>query len=177
MHHRTLHHRFHLNLNLEPIVKFTFDARKVANALVVAYGYSTDVVGFIVERISGLTLEQYWYAAHLVTHSSFSQCLLDSQQNLFIPLEIESASFYLTEADRTPRLSFVEESRQDHNPMGRSVPFNRIQSHKGSVNSPTSPSDVLCLHVPVHVHLAGITFYASQKDYLKVPCHLQISGM
>ncbi|KAJ7645479.1 beta-lactamase/transpeptidase-like protein [Mycena polygramma] len=43
-----------------------------------AYGYSTDCLGFIVERISGKSLEQYF------------------KDHIFSPLGITSASFYLT---------------------------------------------------------------------------------
>ncbi|KAF7336874.1 hypothetical protein MVEN_02123700 [Mycena venus] len=43
-----------------------------------AYGFSTDCAGFIVERLSGKSLEQYF------------------QDHIFAPLGITSASFYLT---------------------------------------------------------------------------------
>ncbi|KAJ7927592.1 beta-lactamase [Mycena leptocephala] len=45
-----------------------------------AYGFSTDCAGFIVERLSGKSLEQYF------------------QDHIFGPLGITSASFYLTSA-------------------------------------------------------------------------------
>jgi len=45
-----------------------------------AYGFSTDCAGFIVERLSGKTLEEYF------------------QEYIFAPLGIKSASFYLTPA-------------------------------------------------------------------------------
>ncbi|KAJ7288458.1 beta-lactamase/transpeptidase-like protein [Mycena rebaudengoi] len=45
-----------------------------------AYGYSTDCVGFIVERLSGKSLDQYF------------------KDHIFSPLGITSASFYLTPA-------------------------------------------------------------------------------
>ncbi|KAJ7134446.1 beta-lactamase/transpeptidase-like protein [Mycena epipterygia] len=43
-----------------------------------SYGFSSDCAGFIVERLSGKTLEQYF------------------QEHIFVPLGIKSASFYLT---------------------------------------------------------------------------------
>ncbi|KAJ7786689.1 beta-lactamase/transpeptidase-like protein, partial [Mycena olivaceomarginata] len=58
------------------------------------YGFSTDCVGFIVERLSGKSLEQYF------------------QDHIFAPLGITSASFYLTPPlkNRLLPLSFRSES-------------------------------------------------------------------
>jgi len=54
------------------------------------YGFSTDCVGFIVERLSGKSLEKYF------------------QDHIFAPLGVTSASFYLTPAlkDRLLSLSY-----------------------------------------------------------------------
>ncbi|KAF8892981.1 beta-lactamase/transpeptidase-like protein [Infundibulicybe gibba] len=56
------------------------------------YGYSCDCLGFIVERITGQTLEQYF------------------QENIFKPLGMSSTSFYLTKdlKDRLMPLYFRE---------------------------------------------------------------------
>lgn len=34
----------------------------------VVYGWSSDVIGFIVEKVSGQTLEQFWYASSVLVH-------------------------------------------------------------------------------------------------------------
>ncbi|KAJ7204747.1 beta-lactamase/transpeptidase-like protein [Mycena pura] len=53
------------------------------------YGFSTDCVGFIVERLSGKSLEQYF------------------QEHIFAPLGITSLSFYLTPSLRERLLPFT----------------------------------------------------------------------
>ncbi|KAJ6562020.1 beta-lactamase/transpeptidase-like protein [Mycena capillaripes] len=56
------------------------------------YGFSTDCAGFVVERLSGKSLEQYF------------------QDHIFAPLGITSASFYLTSKDRLLPLSYKTKS-------------------------------------------------------------------
>jgi len=34
----------------------------------VAYGWSSDIIGFIVEKVSGQTLEQFWYVSSVLVH-------------------------------------------------------------------------------------------------------------
>lgn len=58
------------------------------------YGWSSDALGFIVEEVSGQTLEEFWsenlvYQAH--SHFSFSR----SKKHIFGPLGMET-TFYLT---------------------------------------------------------------------------------
>lgn len=63
--------------------------------LSVAYGYSTDFVGFIVERISGKSLDQYF------------------KDHIFSPLSITSASFYLTSDLKERLLPLYVRNSQD----------------------------------------------------------------
>ncbi|KAJ7047147.1 beta-lactamase [Mycena alexandri] len=77
-----------------------------------AYGFSTDCVGFIVERLSGKSLEQYF------------------KDYIFTPLGITSASFYLTPAlkERLLPLSIAKNGL--------------LESWKGSPLMPQDPADV-----------------------------------
>ncbi|KAF7375628.1 hypothetical protein MSAN_00451900 [Mycena sanguinolenta] len=97
-----------------------------------AYGFSTDCAGFIVERLSGKTLEQYF------------------QDHIFAPLGITSASFYLTPSlkDRLLPLSYrnktgiIERWKRppviDRNPS-------HVRVHIGGANLYASQKDYLTL--------------------------------
>ena len=61
---------FPSNLNLVPTVGLFFrlvNPDDVTHDLLVAYGYSSDTLGFIIEKITGQTLEEYWSALVLLT--------------------------------------------------------------------------------------------------------------
>ncbi|KAJ7775209.1 beta-lactamase [Mycena metata] len=77
-----------------------------------AYGFSTDCAGFIVERLSGKSLEQYF------------------KDHIFTPLGITSASFYLTPASKERLL---------HLSIGKDGP---LESWKGAPLVPRDPEDV-----------------------------------
>ncbi|KAJ7826319.1 beta-lactamase/transpeptidase-like protein, partial [Mycena leptocephala] len=100
------------------------------------YGFSSDCLGFAVERISGKSLEQYF------------------QDHIFSPLGITSASFYLRPPlrDRLLLLSYRNKS--------------------GVIERWNRPSVIDQDPAHVRVHLGGVGLYASQKDYLKLLCHL-----
>lgn len=66
-----------------------------------AYGYSTDVLGFIVEKVSGLTLEEYF------------------QANIFEPIGVKSVSFHLTAESKEQLMNL-----HLRNPDGSVVPYN-----------------------------------------------------
>ncbi|KAJ7168539.1 beta-lactamase [Mycena filopes] len=78
-----------------------------------AYGYSTDCVGFIVERVSGKSLEQYF------------------QDHIFKPLGIRSMSFYLT-----------SELRERLLPLSYRNKNGVLESWKGAPPSNQDPSNV-----------------------------------
>ncbi|KAJ6492577.1 beta-lactamase [Mycena vitilis] len=97
-----------------------------------AYGFSTDCAGFVVERLSGKSLDQYF------------------QDHIFAPLGITSASFYLTPElkDRLLPLAYRTKSGVienwkglspiDHDPAHRRV-------HMGGVGLYASEKDYLTL--------------------------------
>ncbi|KAJ7039365.1 beta-lactamase [Mycena alexandri] len=97
-----------------------------------AYGFSTDCAGFIVERLSGKSLEQYF---------------LD---HIFAPLGITSASFYLTPAlkDRLFPLSKANASGVlepwKGPPLIEQDPT-RVRVHLGGVGGYASQKDYLTL--------------------------------
>ncbi|KAJ6584872.1 beta-lactamase/transpeptidase-like protein [Mycena capillaripes] len=71
-----IHNLVHQHANRALFLVFLSSLNQGQTAI--AYGYSTDCVGFIVERISGKSLDQYF------------------KDHIFSPLGITSASFYLT---------------------------------------------------------------------------------
>ncbi|KAJ7733322.1 beta-lactamase [Mycena metata] len=97
-----------------------------------AYGFSTDCAGFIVERLSGKTLEQYF------------------QDHIFAPLGITSASFYLT-----PKLEDRLLPLSKANASGALEPWKgpplieqdpaRVRVHLGGVGGYASQKDYLTL--------------------------------
>ncbi|KAF8147909.1 beta-lactamase/transpeptidase-like protein [Mycena galopus ATCC 62051] len=95
-----------------------------------AYGFSVDCAGFIVERLSGKSLEQYF------------------QDHIFGPLGITSASFYLTPTlkDRLLPLSYRTKSgvieRWNDRPVVDLDPAN-MRVHFGGVNLYASQKDYL----------------------------------
>ncbi|KAF7333735.1 hypothetical protein MVEN_02330000 [Mycena venus] len=97
-----------------------------------AYGHSTDCAGFIVERLSGKSLEQYF------------------QDHIFAPLGITSASFYLTPPlkDRLLPLSYRTKSGVIERWKGAPVidldPAH-IRVHFGGGNLYASQKDYLAL--------------------------------
>ncbi|KAJ7826318.1 beta-lactamase/transpeptidase-like protein [Mycena leptocephala] len=97
-----------------------------------AYGYSTDCAGFVVERLSGKSLEQYF------------------QDHIFAPLGITSASFYLTPPlkDRLLPLSQRNESgvvvRWEGPPVFDQNPAH-VRVHLGGVGLYASQKDYLTL--------------------------------
>ncbi|KAF7354275.1 hypothetical protein MVEN_01115600 [Mycena venus] len=97
-----------------------------------AYGPSVDCAGFIVERLSGKSLEQYF------------------QDHIFSPLGITSASFYLTPSlkDRLLPLSYRTKSGDIEPWKGQPVvdldPKN-VRVHFGGVNLYASQKDYLML--------------------------------
>ncbi|KAJ6507849.1 beta-lactamase/transpeptidase-like protein [Mycena vitilis] len=104
-------------LKCEPGTKFT-------------YGFSTDCVGFIVERLSGKSLEQYF------------------QDHIFAPLGITSASFYLTPRlkDRLLPLSYRTKGgtleRWKGEPVTEQDPA-QVRVHMGGVGLYASQKDYL----------------------------------
>ena len=61
---------------------------------IVVYGWSADAVGFLVEKISGQTLEQFWYVWDAVYVRSWNDPW-NSKEHIFDPLNMK-ASFFLT---------------------------------------------------------------------------------
>ncbi|KAJ7018823.1 beta-lactamase/transpeptidase-like protein [Mycena alexandri] len=96
------------------------------------YGSSTDCAGFVVERLSGKSLEQYF------------------QDHIFAPLGITSASFYLTPAlkDRLLPLSYRAKSgvleRWDKPSVIDQDPAN-VRVHLGGVGLYASQKDYLTI--------------------------------
>ncbi|KAJ6507847.1 beta-lactamase/transpeptidase-like protein [Mycena vitilis] len=96
------------------------------------YGFSTDCLGFIVERLSGKSLEQYF------------------QEHIFTPLGITSASFYLTPAlkDRLLPLSYRTKSGQLekwNGPPEMEQDPAHVRVHMGGVGLYASQKDYLLL--------------------------------
>ncbi|KAJ7147528.1 beta-lactamase/transpeptidase-like protein [Mycena crocata] len=97
-----------------------------------AYGFSTDCAGFVVERLSGKSLEQYL------------------QEYVFAPLGITSASFYLTPAlkERLLPLSYRNEDgtieRWNRPPPMELDPAN-VRVHLGGVGMYSSQKDYLAI--------------------------------
>ncbi|KAJ7239366.1 beta-lactamase/transpeptidase-like protein [Mycena haematopus] len=97
-----------------------------------AYGFSTDCAGFIVERLSGKTLEKYF------------------QDHIFGPLGITSASFYLTKPlqDRLLPLSYRNKTgvieRWQGPPVVDQDP-SYVRVHLGGVGLYASEKDYLTL--------------------------------
>ncbi|KAF8177054.1 beta-lactamase/transpeptidase-like protein [Mycena galopus ATCC 62051] len=97
-----------------------------------AYGFSTDCAGFIVERLSGKTLEQYF------------------QDHIFTPLGITSASFYLTQSlkERLLPLSYRNKTgvieRWKRPPVIDQDPAH-VRVHMGGVGLYASEKDYLTL--------------------------------
>lgn len=64
----------------------------------VAYGWSSDILGFVIEKVSGVTLEQFLYAPFDINecvNRTLKIAHFFSQENIFKPLGVK-ASFYLT---------------------------------------------------------------------------------
>ncbi|PFH53281.1 hypothetical protein AMATHDRAFT_45559 [Amanita thiersii Skay4041] len=102
-----------------------------------AYGFSTDFAGFVVERVSGQSLEEYL------------------KENIFDPLGITSASFFLT-PERKSRLIELCYRNQDGS-LTRWDDQLRI--------TPQDPE-------LVNICFAGVGMYCSMKDYLTILRHL-----
>ncbi|KAJ7629725.1 beta-lactamase/transpeptidase-like protein [Mycena polygramma] len=97
-----------------------------------AYGFSSDCAGFVVERLSGKSLEQYF------------------QDHIFAPLGITSASFYLTPElkDRLLPLAYrtksgVIENWKGPSPIDHDPAHRRV--HMGGVGLYASEKDYLTL--------------------------------
>ncbi|KAF8649414.1 hypothetical protein AX16_005855 [Volvariella volvacea WC 439] len=101
------------------------------------YGYSSDILGFIIEKVSGMSLENYF------------------RKHIFTPLGIKHASFYLTPDLQSKLVSLVyrnkDQTLTQWNDQFAIIPMDFTQ---------------------VNVHLPGIAFYMSQKEYLKLLRHL-----
>ncbi|KAJ7168540.1 beta-lactamase/transpeptidase-like protein [Mycena filopes] len=100
------------------------------------YGYSSDCVGFIVEKLSGKSLEQYF------------------KDHIFTPLDITSASFYLTPALKERLLPLAYRNKSGV-----------LQRWEGPLPFEQDPAKV-------RMHYGGMSLYASQKDYLTLLRHL-----
>lgn len=77
-----------------------------------AHGWSSDIAGFLVEKITGQTLEDYLYEPyHLMCKTSLTFEGHYRQDNIFNPLNME-ASFYLTPdiKDRLVDMTFRREN-------------------------------------------------------------------
>ncbi|KAF9483309.1 beta-lactamase/transpeptidase-like protein [Pholiota conissans] len=95
------------------------------------YGYSSDILGFIVEKITGTTLESYF------------------QENIFKPLGIKG-SFYLTQDLKERMLTLTRrteegkfEPRQEHDIMEQN--HIKVSRHMGGVGLYTTLKDYLTL--------------------------------
>ena len=65
----------------------------------VAYGWGCEIAAFIVERLTGQTMEAYWYRHSVLLRQGFFSYLRDSpcsQEHIFGPLGMTKTSFYLT---------------------------------------------------------------------------------
>ncbi|KAF7299121.1 Acyltransferase mlcH [Mycena indigotica] len=102
-----------------------------------AYGYSTDCMGFIIEKLSGQTLERYF------------------EDNIFSPLGISSASFYLTPALKARSLPL--HFRDGNNEI-------ILWDHQTEIINQDPET--------LKVHLGGVGLYASLQDYLALLRHL-----
>ncbi|KAJ7511439.1 beta-lactamase/transpeptidase-like protein [Mycena galericulata] len=101
------------------------------------YGSSSDCAGFIVERLSGKSLEQYFH------------------ENIFAPLGVKSASFYLT-----PTLK------------ERLLPLS-VRDESGAIKRWSAPYPMD--QDPANgrkIHFGGVALYSSLKDYLTILRHL-----
>ncbi|KAJ7018818.1 beta-lactamase/transpeptidase-like protein [Mycena alexandri] len=97
-----------------------------------AYGFSTDCAGFVVERLSGKSLEQYF------------------QDHIFAPLGITSASFYLTPTlkERLLPLSFRVKTgalERWKRPSVIDVDPANVRVHMGGVGVYASQKDYLAI--------------------------------
>ncbi|KAJ7852088.1 beta-lactamase [Mycena olivaceomarginata] len=95
------------------------------------YGFSTDFVGFVVERLSGKSLEQYF------------------QDHIFSPLGITSASFYLTPRLKNRLLPLAQRNAESGlvEKWSRPILFERdpadVGVHLGGVGLYSSQKDYL----------------------------------
>ncbi|KAJ3505256.1 hypothetical protein NLJ89_g7511 [Agrocybe chaxingu] len=106
-----------------------------------AYGFSSDILGFLVEKITGMTLERFF------------------KENIFNPLGLKSASFYLTPdlKSKLVDLSYRRDGKLE--PWADQVPVGERDPAK------------------INRHFGGVTFYMSLNDYLTLLRHLlQIHG-
>ncbi|KAJ7153078.1 beta-lactamase/transpeptidase-like protein [Mycena crocata] len=118
-----------------------------------AYGFSTDCLGFIVERLSGKSLDQYF------------------KDHIFAPLGITSASFYLTSALKKRLLPLaVRDSEKKLVPWAGQLDIINQDPEKSEkfLRSSLSFSTLQT----ANVHFGGVGLYCAQKDYLAVVRHL-----
>ena len=82
----------------------------------VVYGWSADVAGFLVEKISGQTLEQFWYVMYFTWfYICWSRLIINSKEHIFDPLGIKT-SFFLTPdlKERAVNLAYRDEKGTLH---------------------------------------------------------------
>ena len=147
------------------------------------YGWSSDVIGFIVEKVSGQTLGQFWYASSvLVYHWSYAQSLFSSSKEYITgPLGMES-SFYLTPElkRRLVNLTFRDSDGGLHPWANQVNIIEQDPSKGGPIHATFSCSSCVFLTascLSVRLHLGGVGMYSSMRDYLKILRHLmQING-
>lgn len=107
-----------------------------------SYGWSSDIVGFVVEKVSGHTLEKY------------------CKENIFEPLGMKFASFYLT-----PELKELAVPLAFRDADGKLLRF--------TGQTPLIEQDPS----KVQLHFGGAGLYASLRDYLTLLRHvLQIQA-
>ena len=98
---REIFQAYRWSLSQEPTVRRATEVTVSSNFdFSVVYGWSSDVLGFLVEKVSGQTLEQFWYAN--LTNPLEDGCWtlssspsLISKENIFGPLGMKT-SYYLT---------------------------------------------------------------------------------
>ncbi|KAF9533970.1 beta-lactamase/transpeptidase-like protein [Crepidotus variabilis] len=106
------------------------------------YGWSSDILGFVVEKASGINLEEFF------------------KRNIFDPLGMKSTSFYQTpnlQSKRVPLNHLQTDEATGEKKLGLYDPNIRLFE--------TDPKKV-------RLHLGGVGLYASAKDYLSFLRHI-----
>ncbi|KAJ3515361.1 hypothetical protein NLJ89_g1810 [Agrocybe chaxingu] len=121
------------------------------------YGFSSDVLGFVVEKVSGKTLDAY------------------CKENIFVPLGM-AASFYLTPElkERLVPLAYSDRQTGKFAPWADQLRLIERDPSKGIIPHVLieAQGQQLTNFEPATCHMGGVGLYASLRDYLKFLRHL-----
>lgn len=146
----------------------------------VMYGFSSDILGFVVEKAIGQSLESYLYVFPFFALLNLewfcdTEIKLHSQEVIFRPLGM-SASFYLT-PDVKARL--VDLTYRKNGNMEAWAGQSKLIEQDPTKGKCVFFIQVAFIFIPFSVrrHMGGVGLYASLRDYLTLLRHmLQIHG-